>query len=328
MHHFITIGDPVLDTLVQLSDDTAKLRVNPAHELELCLQYGSKVPILDSFQALGGNAANVAAGVARLGHTSAIVTTLGKDDLAMMVVDLLKKSSIDTQYITHDAKTKTRYSIVLNYQTDRTILSYSDARNYVWPKDIKAVDWIYYTGLSEGYESLQQEVLDFLKKHSSVKMAFNPGSKMLQNGIAPLKDLLTRTDVLIVNLEEAEMLAKTKLAETKTTSSLLHKLLELGPDEVIITDGENGAWAGNHETIWHLQSFPVTVISKVGAGDAFSAAYLAARQAEHDIPRALQWGVANSSSVIQELGSQAGQLDQSGMQKMLAKYKTITPTQI
>lgn len=328
MYNFITIGDPVLDTLVQLSDDTAKLRVNPAHELELCLQYGGKVPIVDSFQALGGNAANVAAGVARLGLSSAIVTTLGKDDLAMMVVDLLKKSGIATDYVTHDATTKTRYSIVLNYQTDRTILSYSDARNYVWPKEIKGADWIYYTGLSQGYESLQTEVLAYLKKHTSVRLAFNPGSKMLQDGIGPLKPLLAQTDVLIVNLEEAEMIAKTKLAETKTITSLLHKLLELGPDEVVITDGENGAWAGNHETIWHLNSFPVPVISKVGAGDAFSAAYLAARQADHDIPHALQWGVANSSGVIQALGSQAGQLDETGMQKMLSQFKTITPTQV
>lgn len=328
MYHFITIGDPVLDTLVQLSDETAKLRVNPAHDLELCFRYGAKVSIVDSFQALGGNAANVAAGIARLGLTSAIVTTLGKDDLAMMVVDLLKKSGVATEYITHDAAAKTRYSIVLNYQSDRTILSYSDARKYVWPEEIKGADWIYYTGLSEGYEPLQEQVLNYLKKHPSTRLVFNPGTKMLQDGILPLKDLLSSTDVLIVNLEEAEMLAKAKLAETKTITSLLHILLELGPNEVVITDGENGAWAGNHDTIWHLESFPVAVISKVGAGDAFSAGYLAARQAEHDIPHALQWGVANSSSVIKELGSQAGQLDPDGMQKMLAEFKSITPTQV
>ena len=35
--------------------------------MKLCLPYGEKLPIVDSFQALGGNAANVAAGATRLG---------------------------------------------------------------------------------------------------------------------------------------------------------------------------------------------------------------------------------------------------------------------
>lgn len=328
MYHFITIGDPVLDTLVQLSDDTAKLRVNPAHELELCFQYGSKMPIVDSFQALGGNAANVAAGLARLDLSSAIVTTLGKDDLALMVTDLLKKSGVATDYITHDSTASTRYSIVLNYQTDRTILSYSQPRKYVWPEKMLGTEWIYFSSLSEGYESLQQDLLSYLKKHSSVKLAFNPGCKMLKNGIAPLKDLLASTDVLIVNLEEAEMIAKITVAETKSITSLIHKLLEFGSQEVVITDGENGAWAGNNQAIWHLASFPVNVLSKVGAGDAFSAGYLFARHAEHDIAHALQYGIANSSGVIQEYGSQTGQLDTAGIKKMMARFATITPTKI
>lgn len=323
MHQLITIGDPVIDTHVQLDERSAITHLNEGGIMKLCLPYGEKLPIVDSFQALGGNAANVAAGATRLGLKTAIVTTIGQDGLGDIARSLLEHAGVDLDYISRDPQCRTRYSIVLNYEAERTILSYGGRRKYVWPTTMAGTEWVYYTGLSAGFEMLQGQLLGYLSKHPTVQLAVNPGTYMLHAGLESLQPILTRTDVLILNLQEAELLAGTTLAKEKSVQSLIHELLALGPKEIAITDGPRGAWAGDDEIIWHMDTLPVKVVAKTGAGDAFSAGYIAARQLGHDIEHALTWGVANSCGVIQEHGAQTGMQTAAGVQSLLQKYPKI-----
>jgi len=324
MFKIITIGDALIDTHVKIDDATVNCDINHEH-CHLCLDYASKVPITDSFQNLGGNAANVACGTARLGLETAILTTLGGDSNGELVQEELKKFGVDTTLISVDSKAKTRYSVVLNFKGERTILSYHAARRYAWPKNFPECDWTYYTGMSEGYETVQKNLTDWLKKHPTVRVAMNPGSYQLKNALDSVREFLTHTDILIVNLQEAELIASTTIKKEKTVAALIHKLLKLGAKEIVITDAEKGAWAGDEENIWHLDSFPVPVIAKTGAGDAFSAGYLSARALGHDNATALQWGIANSCGVIQQFGAQNGLLDKKGIEKMIQKFGETKP---
>lgn len=325
MYNLVAIGDIVIDTHVEVDKNAAEYRVTPGEKTELCFEYGSKIPILHSLQTLGGNAANVASGVQRLGLTTAVVSTVGKDSNGDWSVAELKKRGVDTQYISVDPHSKTRYSIILNYAQERTILAYSDAKTYAWPHLSAGVTSIYYTGLSAGYESVQRELITFLTKHRQTQLIVNPGSYMLKYALPALMEILPHTDILILNLEEAEKITGTTLAQEKNIAALMHHLMALGPREVAITDSARGAWAGNMSGIWHMGSFPVPVVSKTGAGDAFAAGYTAARALGHDIVHALSWGIANSSGVVQERSSQDGLLDQNGVALMLKKFPSILP---
>lgn len=325
MYNLITIGDAVLDTHIIIKD--ALLENDPNNESRLCLAYGGKIPIEDSFQALGGNAANVAVGATKLGLKTSIVSAIGKDGNGKIILDELKKSDVTTDLIFSDEKAKTRYSMVLNFKGERTILSYHQKRKYVWPQ-MPETDWIYYTSLSEGFESLQDKLINFLKKHESVRLAYNPGSFQLKYSLDSVKEVLPHAEILILNLEEAERILNTTLEKEKSVSALIHKLLLTGAKEVVITDGKSGAWTGNTEEIWHLDSFPVEVVAKTGAGDAFSSGYLAARINGHDISTSLSWGIANSCSVITSHGPQKTLLDKNGIKRMLAKYSKIKPEEV
>lgn len=323
MYNLITIGDPVLDTHVQLDESSAKL-IKEASATKVCFEYGAKIPIIDSFQALGGNAANVAIGGVRLGLKTGLVSTVGKDQTGMMISDELKKEKVDT-FIDFDSKARTRYSIVLNYKTDRTILSYSDKKNYVWPEPFPETEWIYYTGLSDGYEKLQSKLVDYLNKHRSVRLALNPGSYMIKYTLEDLRAMIKRADLLIVNMQEAEKILGTTLKKEKSVEALISQLAARGAKEVTITDGGNGAWAGDANEAWHLDAYPVTVVAKTGAGDAFSAGYLAARQYGHDISHALAWGIANSSNVVAAHGPHTGLLDKNQIVAMIKKFSSFKP---
>lgn len=326
MINLLAIGDPIIDTHVQIDDDCSECRVLiHSDQKKLCLDYGTKIPIIDSFQELGGNAPNVAVGATKLGLSSALVSTIGDDANGRMILEKLKHYGVTSDYITFDAGSKTRYSIVLNHRGERTILSYSDKKDYVWPAPVAATQWVYYTGMSEGFETVQNKLVEYLNKHQAAHLAVNPGSYMLKYALTALREIIARANVLIVNLEEAERILGTTLEKEKSVMALIHELCKLGPSEIALTDGERGAWAGTAEEVWQISPFPVKVVSKTGAGDAFSAGYLAARYYGHDFEHALLWGTANSSGVVQAHGPHAGLQTKAGVEKMIEKFKDIKP---
>jgi len=325
MYKVITIGDVVLDTHVKIDNADIECGID-GKEKKLCLDYAAKIPISDSWQSLGGNAANVAVGLTKLGFETAVLSSVGYDTNGHYVVTELSKRKVDTHLISADKQNKTRYSIILNYQGERTILSYHKKREYFWPKKFPHTEWIYYTSLSDGFAPLQDKLLEYLKKHASVGLAFNPGTFQIKYSLKLLREILHRTDILILNLEEAEIISGITLGKAKSVGGIINRLLQTGAHEVVVTDADKGAWAGNNEMVLHADAYPVKVVAKTGAGDAFSAGYLSARIHGHGIGVALTWGIANSSSVISQYGSHDGLSDKSGLKKMMARYKNIIPT--
>lgn len=322
MYNLITIGDAVIDTHVFIDD--ASLECDYNHQnCQLCLTYASKIPITNSWQSLGGNAANVAMGAKKLGLKSAILTSLGDDANGKIIKTELKKQKVDIGLITMDKKAETRYSVVLNFKGERTILSYHQKRDYHFPKKLPKTDWVYYTSLSEGHENLQSQMLSWLNQQKNIRLAYNPGSLQLKNP-DEAKKVAARADILIVNREEAEKLLNTGLNK-EPGRALLEKLLKLGAKEAVITNGANGAWAGDNNEAWQISSFPVVVASKTGAGDAFSAGYLAARFYHQNINTALKWGIASSCAVISSLGPKKNLPNIEEIKKIIARFSSIEP---
>ena len=326
LYDVVTVGDAVLDTQVQIDDASVECNLD-THECKLCLNYAGKIPITSSFQALGGNAANVVVGLKKLGLNSAIVTTLGADSNGKIILTGLEKANVDTSLVKIDKNVDTRYAVVLNYKGERTILSYHAPRSYVWPKKMETT-WLYFTNLSEGFEQFQAEALDYVKRHPTVKLVYNPGSYQLKNALPAVREFAAASQILIVNLEEAEQIANLTLAQAKSVPAIIHALLETGCQEVAITDAAKGAWAGNEENIYKIASFPVKVVSKTGAGDAFSSGYLAARMKDHDLATALSWGIATSCSVIGAVGAQTALPDEKELSAMLNKYTDIRAVEV
>ena len=325
MFHIIAIGDPLIDTHVQIADDCEKCELHKKKSDKLCFNYGEKIPIVDSFQSLGGNAPNVAVGTVVLGMTSSLISSVGDDAYGHLALEELRQRGVDTKLVSIDKKNKTRYAIVLNYRGERTILSYSEKKNYVWPKEMPGANWIYYTGLSAGFEPMQEKLISFLKKNQNTKLAVNPGSYILKYAVNKIKEIIPLTDVLIVNAEEAARITGKKIKSEKDIEKCIYELLKLGAKEVVLTDGIRGSWAATKKEFWRLKSFPTKVVAKTGAGDAFSSAYIAAKFYGHDIKKALLWGTANSTSVIEQHGPHDGLLDEKGIKKMINRFSDVRP---
>lgn len=312
MFDIITIGDSTIDTFLDLHADGHVVSVHKKKK-ELTLGYGAKISIDDTAQSVGGNAANVAVGLARLGHKTSIVTELGDDINGHMIADHFKSENVDTslaRFVPHD----TRYSVVLNVLGERTILSGKSKRNYVLPP-LKPTQAIYYTSLGYTFEKLQSPLLKHLTKHPEIFVAMNPGSYQIAHGKESILTMLPYTDLLFLNKEEAYI-----LSGVQSEKKAIQTLSLLGVDIIVITDGERGATAGDGQAQYHVKPLPTNPVGKTGAGDAFATGFLHAVLNEKDITEALTNGMLNAHSVMGHLGAQIGLLTESKLKAARKKY--------
>lgn len=320
MYDIITIGDSLLDTFLIL-DGSDSTNIASFHNIEkLCFDYGEKIAVKNSVHSIGGNAANVAVGTKKLGLHSALVTQLGNDLSGHAIHQELKKQGVDTTYIRHIDGKETRYSVVLNYKAERTILSYHPEREYVLPRLPKTA-WLYYTSMGKTFEHTHDALKKYLKAHPTTKLVMNPGSYQFQKGVKHIKSLLPFASAVILNKEEATLLVGKK----ETPALYLKALRKKGIPLVVLTDSMNGSYASDGMTTYHMPSYPTKAIAKTGAGDAYSSGFISALALGKTLPDAMQWGTANASGVIQHFGAQKGLLSLRELKSTIKQYSNIRP---
>jgi sugar/nucleoside kinase (ribokinase family) len=314
----ISVGDATLDIFIRVAEASLLCSVDKS-SCQLCFNFADKIPIERLDRDVAGNAANNAVGSARLGMKTALYSIVGDDETGRSVIQRLKKEKVSTKFIVVDKKHASNYSVVLNYKGERTILTYSEPRKYVTP----ALDhpaWIYYTAIGKHHDRLEQHIVRHVKK-SGAKLAYNPGTVQLRQGLKHLEPTFAATTVLFLNQEEAQLLVGVK----GTMPGLLRALKETGPEIVVVTDGPRGAAVFDGREMYSMEVFPLKVVEMTGAGDSFATAFIAALHHGEDIPSALRWGTANSGSVVGKIGPQAGLLHLPELKKMMKRFASIKP---
>jgi ribokinase len=303
--------------------DAFVMRVDGKKLDQLCMNFGDKLPIKSLNQKVAGNALNNAVGSARLGMKAGFYSIVGNDETGKHIAEKMKNEGITTKYLHLQKGSSTNFSVVLNFQADRTILQYSNMRTYKLPVNLESARWIYYTAVGKEHAALDRQIIKYAKQ-SGAKIALNPGTTHMRAGVAKMKNLLKRTEMIFVNKEEAELL----VGDTTDISGLLNRLHELGPRIAVITDGHNGAYASDSVCVYHMPIFHAKAVEVTGAGDAFATGFLAAIFNSLPLPEAMLWGTANSAGVIGKIGPQDGLLSKQGLSKMIKKFKSDKPTLI
>jgi ribokinase len=307
----LSIGDASLDTFVTPSESEVLCKVD-TKECLICFSYGDKITVKNLEFSVGGNAANNAAGISRLGIKSGILITMGDDNVGTEILDSLKSEHVDVTYAFQQKETRSNYSTVINYSGERTIFVYHAPRSYEYPVQLPSYNWAYLTSMGENFEPFYIHIADWLKKNPNVKLGFNPGSWQFKAGVDKLKNILSLTYILFVNKQEAEKLTGIQ-PEADGIKKLLESLTKLGPKICVITDGEAGSYAYDGQRFIKVGILPVNAYERTGAGDAFGSGFLAALIKGKTIDEAMLWGLSNSASVIGYTGPQKGLLHDSEM---------------
>lgn len=317
----LSIGDVVIDAFVKLLDDRASTYENEQGKW-LAMPFATKIPF-DHAEVIDavGNASNAAVSFAKLGLRSGLISNVGGDKYGRDIIDALHKSDVDTRFVRINTDKISNYHYVLWYKEERTILIKHEEYNYQWPRfhDEDIPKWIYFSSISKNaLDNYHDYVTDWLNQHHDVKFAFQPGTFQLEAGIERLSELYKRTDVLLLNREEAVTVSSGNYDDV---GDLLARLHALGPSVVVITDGPAGAYASDGANRFKMPPYPdpAPPYERTGAGDAFSSAFVAALIKGNTVEGALQWAPINSMNVVQKVGAQKGLLNEGQIEELLQR---------
>ncbi|MGH3098553.1 MAG: sugar kinase [Streptosporangiales bacterium] len=266
MTDFVTLGE----TLALLANPTAgPLRHAP--ELRL---------------GVAGAESNVAVGVRRLGHTASWLGRVGDDEMGRLVLARIRGEDIEVRaQLDPDAPTglmlkEHRFaglSRVVYYRAGSAGSRFSPAD--LDEQVIAGARVLHLTGITPALSATAREAvwaaIDIARKaDATICLDYNYRSALWDPAAAgrELRDLTKVADVVFAGEDEGQLVTGECSADAVARS-----LAALGPAEVIIKQGADGALAWVDDTLIDVSAVPVQAVDPVGAGDAFVAGYLSAR---------------------------------------------------
>jgi len=304
MARIVSIGSALQDVyLIDRDDFSTDINIAGRGYFDR-LELGAKVDIDKVQFSTGGGATNAATTFARSDHESIFMGSIARDPAGKAILDALDKEGIDSSYVSYARGLHTGYSVILLAPSgERTILTCRGASAYfstLDPKDLDLIqpDWLYVTTLRGDMDMLDK--LFTRAKKLGARIMFNPGMQELDHN-KKLIGLLEDTDVLLVNKTEANTIVPGVLL-----TEIVSRLKNYVPT-AIITDGNQGSIASDSDKTYRVGMYEdVKVIDVTGAGDAFGSGFLASFASGKSFRQSLIFASANSTAVIQKLGSKKG----------------------
>lgn len=314
----ITVGNLRMDAYMTIHNPKADLHSDASHH-GICFTKGSKI-IVDRYDFLmGGNAANVAVGLSRLGLKSTVVAEIGDDEFSIKIRNELAKEDIERLFVIQTKNGASNLSVIINFGGDRTVFAEERVQEHNFELSEAEAKWVYLTSLAREWERPYERVLEFVSR-GNCKLAFNPGSLQLKENKDLLHKVLQRTDVLFLNKEEAELLLSNhnnkKIDDSEHyVKQLCEELKKLGSKTVVMTNGKKGSYCLSKSGEFLIQDlFPGELVERTGAGDAYASGFLAATIHGVNSKGAMRWGSVNAAAVVGQVGAEAGLLTKDEME--------------
>ena len=229
-------------------------------------------------KAPGGAPANVAAGLAKLGHNAAFLGKVGDDEFGRMLAAVLDEAGVDTSLMSFDTNARTALAFVtLKANGEREFMFYrhpsADMLLVESEVDFDAVRnaSIFHYGsislIAEPCRSTHLKILEEAKK-AGVFLSYDPNLRLPlwdspDEARAGIMSIWETADMIKISDEELEFL--TGEDSDASAQSLLFDGLKL----LIVTEGPDGARYYTPEFAGKVAGFDVEAIDTTGAGDAF-----------------------------------------------------------
>ena len=318
----ICIGDAKLDIFLKIANDNPKCRLDE-NSNEFCFKHGEKINVEQTNLCVGGNAANVSIGLARLKINSTIAAEIGDDEFSLKVINAIAKENISRGFIKQMHDQESSISVALNYMDDRTLFSEHLKRTHEFSYENAMFKWVYLTSLGDEWRSAYQKAIDFCIE-KGIKLAFNPGTKQLAQKSALVEEALKTCEIIFINKEEAQLILTQYLNKpgSDDINEILTNLKSFGLKNIVLTNSDEGSYGMDYNNnFYHQSPFPCNIVELTGAGDAYSTGYVAALINNLEMQNAMKWGSANSASVIEKIGAQAGLLKKEEMEQKLNEHR-------
>ena len=216
----------------------------------------------------GGQAANTAHAVARLGYRAAMTGRVGDDDDGPYLLGELAPA--EGRLVARDGDTGRVY-VLLDEDGERRNLVWPAANDAFAPADLPKrpprTRFAYFTSfVGDGPLAAQLALLERLPTETEV--AFDPGEIYARKGVKRFLPLLHRCAYLFATERELEMLCGLSLPES------LDFVLNAGVGLVVCKMGGRGARLVGRRVDLYVPPMPAEVVDVTGAGDLFAAGFI------------------------------------------------------
>jgi 5-dehydro-2-deoxygluconokinase len=260
---------------------------------------------------LGGSSANMAVGLSRLGAGVGMISCVGDDPLGDYLIEYLKKERVETRFVQRKQGMLSSLSLTEVSPPDRFPQVFyrerpADTAVEAGPAErdfIRGTRLFVTNGTSLCDSPARESTFRALEwaHREGVRVAFdvdyrasswpNPETAGLYARLA-----LPWIDVLIANPDEILM-----VAEAHDVAEAIARLRRWGVPLVVAKMGAEGVRADSaHESVFQ-PSFPVEVVSTIGAGDGFASGFLYALLENKPLATALAYGNAAAAIVCTRL---------------------------
>lgn len=234
---------------------------------------------------VAGAASNVAIGLTRLGHSAGWVSRVGKDEFGECVKFNVQGEGVDVSNVTYDGEARTGIYFKERRQPDVTRVHYyrdGSAASRLSPDDIdptyfSKASHVHLTGIMPALSSTCREAIWkvlHLADDRGLHVSLDPNIRQRlwteEEAREVLLQMLPYTDLVLASAHEAQL-----LSDETSFEEAAHFLKEVGPSQVVVRCGEEGALGLNASgEIERSPGISVEVVEEVGAGDAFNAGFL------------------------------------------------------
>jgi ribokinase len=243
----------------------------------------------------GGKGSNMAACAARLGAETTFFGKIGRDTFGEGFLRLLERERVKPHAVLFSEKAPTAVGFIV-FCTKGTNLIVIDmgANGEFLPSDIEArIGVVQSAGVS-----LSPLEIPLATALAAARLAKAAGRKFILNP-APAQDLrpadLSHVFALTPNEREGRVCLGMPSDTSLSDHDVARRLLELGPEHVVLTRGEKGVLWASSSGIEVVPALPVEVVDTVGAGDAFNSGLAVGLSEGRPMLEAIALGVTAAS---------------------------------
>lgn len=281
-------------------------------------QIGSLAQVNSLAVGTGGAEANVAIGLARLGARATWIGRVGEDGLGRRVLRELRAEGVAVRA---QVETEATTGLLLkeNPALGRTRVTYyrnASAGSRLSPADLEGLtlsphDIVHVTGITPALSSSAAAAVTSaigLAREAGATVSYDVNHRSTlwsdADAVSVHRQLISQADVVFAGDDEAQLVLGRR---DMGPHEMAGEIAALGPQEVVIKQGERGALALiDDQAVVQKAVHLDHVVDTVGAGDAFVAGYLAESLAGLSVSRRLDTAVATGAAACLHPGDWEG----------------------
>ena len=259
--------------------------------------------------SIGGGGANVAVGAAKYNLKTAVLGAIGNNPFKKMVVQMLQAHNVSTDLCPIEDDYFNLSCILLTDKGERSIIHYSTPHRNILRKAISIKHLIeteiLYLGNLPDVSLTERELALSMCRKNNILTAVNLGVDDCRRPKNQLESFLKKVDVLIVNGHEFAELVKAQYQDIHFKENVVEWYVPHLKDKIIIiTEGKNGSFGYAAGKVYHQKAIEVKkIVDTTGAGDAYTAGFIAEYFKMADIEKAMEGGTIYASKILTKVGA-------------------------